>query len=188
MMGVMPPMTFLDKPTLAGELVTLRPVQAADAAGLAAISPETLQLTGTHRLHSVPELEQWYISRAEHDDRLDLAIIERATGQWAGEVVLSDLDPVNQSCSFRILLARPSLFGRGLGTEAARLILGHAFDTVDLHRIELEVYAFNPRARHVYEKLGFVHEGTRRQALRWNGEWVDAHVMAILAPEWHGGD
>jgi RimJ/RimL family protein N-acetyltransferase len=76
----------------------------------------------------------------------------------------------------------PSLFGRSLGTEAAWLILGYAFDTVGVHRIELEVYAFNPRARPVYEKLGFVHEGTRRQAPHWDGEWVDAHVMAMLAP------
>jgi RimJ/RimL family protein N-acetyltransferase len=176
--------SLADKPTLDGDLVVLRPVQTADAAGLAAIHAETFRLTGSHHTASLEELEGWYGSRAAHDDRLDLAIIERATGGWAGEVVLNDLEADNLSCGFRILLAGPEYFGRGLGTEATRLVLAHAFETVGLHRIELEVYAFNPRARHVYEKVGFVHEGTKRQALLWAGEWDDAHLMAILAGEW----
>jgi len=43
------------------------------------------------------------------------------------------------------------------------------------------VYAFNPRAQRAYEKAGFVVEGRRREALRWDGEWVDAIVMSVLA-------
>ncbi len=58
--------------------------------------------------------------------------------------------------------------------------MGHAF-AVGLHRVELDVYAFNTRARHVYEKLGFVLEGTKRQALRFDDGWVDCHVMGLLA-------
>jgi RimJ/RimL family protein N-acetyltransferase len=53
-----------------------------------------------------------------------------------------------------------------------------------LNRVELEVYDFNPRARHVYEKVGFVLEGVRRQALLFEDAWIDAHDMSILASEW----
>jgi RimJ/RimL family protein N-acetyltransferase len=176
--------SFAIKPTLTGELVELRPVRAEDAPGLLAASTETLRLTGTGRDFSLDELERWYATRADHDDRLDLSIIERADGSWVGEVVFMDLDTHNLSCSFRIYLGQVSSYGRGLGTEATRLMLAHAFDTVGLHRISLEVFDFNPRARHVYEKVGFVHEGTQRDALCWDGEWVDAHMMAILAPGW----
>jgi RimJ/RimL family protein N-acetyltransferase len=52
----------------------------------------------------------------------------------------------------------------------------------------LEVYAFNPRARHVYEKVGFEVEGTMREALRFDNDWVDAHLMAVLARDWRGGN
>jgi hypothetical protein len=65
--------------------------------------------------------------------------------------------------------------------------LAHAFEVVGVHRVELQVYAFNPRARHVYDKIGFSYEGTRRQALCWDGQWIDSHVMAILASEWQAG-
>lgn len=172
-------LSFADKPTLVGTLVTLRPAQPEDAAGLAAVDDETLRLTGSHRTHTQAEGEHWYATRGEQQDRVDWAIIENSTGRWVGEAVLNDLDTDNRSCGFRILLQGPAYFGRGLGTEATRLAVGHAF-AVGVHRIELEVYDFNPRARRVYEKLGFRHEGTMREALLWDGEWVDAHLMSLL--------
>jgi RimJ/RimL family protein N-acetyltransferase len=182
-------LSFAEKPVLSGALVTLRPVTAQDAAGLFAMDDESGRLTGTLRKEDDPSwtlenLRQWYASRAEHDDRIDLSIIERATGAWAGEVVLNELNVRNQCCGFRIALQGPQFYGRGLGTEATRLVTDYAFAVVGVHRIELEVYAFNPRARHVYERVGFVYEGTMRDALRWDGEWIDCHLMAMLSSDW----
>jgi RimJ/RimL family protein N-acetyltransferase len=121
----------------------------------------------------------WYRSRSEQDDRLDLAIIDRERERCVGEVVLNELDEENGSCNFRILVG-PDGRNRGFGSEATRLLLDHAFATTPLHRIELGVYAFNPRARHVYEHAGFRLEGTRREAFRFDGAWVDEHIMAVL--------
>ena len=67
-------------------------------------------------------------------------------------MVLNGLDPDNESCNFRILLYGDANRDRGLGTEATRLILRHAFENVGLHRVDLEVYEFNPRARRVYKR------------------------------------
>jgi RimJ/RimL family protein N-acetyltransferase len=188
MIEVMPAVpSFAEKPTISGERVVLRPVEPADAAGLAAIDEQALRLTGTQLKAGMKKLRRWYATRAGHADRLDLSIIDRASGKWAGEVVLNNLDTANRSCGFRILLGSAEFRDRGLGTEASRLALAHAFEVVGVHRVELQVYAFNPRAKHVYDKLGFRYEGTRRQALRWDGQWVDSHVMAILASEWRAG-
>jgi RimJ/RimL family protein N-acetyltransferase len=188
MIEVMPAeLSFAEKPTITGERVVLRPVESADAAGLAAVDDEALRLTGTQRKAGMKKLRRWYATRAVHADRLDLSIIDRASGQWAGEVVLNNLDTANRSCGFRILLRSAEFRDRGLGTEASRLALAHAFEVVGVHRVELQVYAFNPRAKHVYDKLGFRYEGTRRQALRWDGQWIDSHVLAILASEWRAG-
>lgn len=186
--GSMPAeLSFAEKPTITGERVLLRPVDPADVAGLAAIDDEALWLTGTQRKAGRKKLLRWYATRADHADRLDLSIIDRASGRWAGEVVLNNLDTVNRSCGFRIMLGSAEFRDRGLGTEASRLALAHAFEVVGVHRVELQVYAFNARAKHVYDKLGFRYEGTRRQVLRWHGQWIDSHVMAILASEWRAG-
>lgn len=184
---------FADKPTLTGERALLRPFVEDDVAAMAeAIAdPEVGRLTGSVNSSSVApdegfdeeRLRQWYGSRADQDDRLDLAIVDRETDECVGEVVLNEWEPENASCNFRILIG-PRGRDRGLGTEATRLVLAHAFETIGLHRVSLEVYGFNPRARRSYEKVGFVHEGVRRDALRFDGEWVDSHLMSVLAPEW----
>jgi RimJ/RimL family protein N-acetyltransferase len=179
---------FREKPVLAGETVVLRPVIADDAVDMLEVlaDGDVLRLTGSHGTLSPDDVEpmrQWYGSRADHEDRLDLAAVDRATGRYVGEVVLNELDPHNNSCSFRIALGATGQ-NRGLGTEATRLVLGYAFERVGLHRISLEVYSFNARARRVYEKVGFRAEGVLRDALLWEGQRFDAHVMSILAHEW----
>ncbi|MGW0424573.1 GNAT family N-acetyltransferase [Streptomyces sp. NPDC003015] len=183
---------FLSKPPLRGEQVLLRPVTVDDVPALMPmfLDTETSRLTGSHD-DGVPDegrIRTWYDSRQEQDDRLDLAVVKLATGNVVGEAVLNEWDPGNESCSFRICLV-PGTYGSGLGTEATRLIVGYGFEKLGLHRISLEVYAFNPRARRAYEKVGFVAEGVLRDALLWEGERVDATVMSILSPEWfqHGG-
>jgi RimJ/RimL family protein N-acetyltransferase len=188
----MPAARFADKPTLTGERVVLRPFEEADLPALeAAIAdPELGRLTGSVHTsqdaaqgHDPQRLREWYLTRNEQDDRLDLAITDRATGACVGEAVLNEWEPENASCNFRILIG-PGGRDHGLGTEATRLILGHAFESLGLHRVSLEVYAFNPRGRRAYLKAGFVEEGVRRDALRFDGEFVDSVLMSVLAPEW----
>lgn len=186
----MPERDWLTKPTLSGGLVQLRPFQEGDllAMGEALADPEVLRLTGT--VHTPEEASgradrlddvglAWYRSRNTAPDRLDLAIVELATGACVGEAVLNDYDAANASCNFRILIG-PRGRDRGLGTEATRLIVRYGLDVLYLHRIELSVYSFNPRARRAYEKAGFQVEGIARQAFRWGDEWVDTILMSVL--------
>lgn len=62
-------------------------------------------------------------------------------------------------------------------------MLDHAFDGIGLHRVSLDVFAFNPRAERSYEKAGFRHEGRQRDTLFWDGEWVDSILMAALSTD-----
>ncbi|MGI5273968.1 GNAT family N-acetyltransferase [Nonomuraea sp. CA-218870] len=175
---------FSEKPVLTGERVTLRPVGPEHADGLYALvsDPEVRRLTGSHAAFDPEACRRWCATRGDQPDRLDLAI--EAGGEYVGEVVLNEVDPANLSCNLRIALIGARAFGKGYGTEAIALTLGHAFGTTPLHRISLEVFAFNDRARHVYKKLGFVEEGRLRDALRWEGAWHDAVVMSVLRPDW----
>lgn len=188
------PATLSVKPTLTGSHVMLRPFTGADieAMGPVLADPEVLRLTGsvhtTAAAHGHSNVldhatRHWYQTRAAQSDRLDLAIIDRASAQCFGEAVLNDHQAENQSCSFRILIG-PGGRDRGLGSQAIPLLLAHAFTATDLYRIELEVYAFNPRAQHVYQRAGFVAEGRRRAAFVFDGQRIDAIIMAVLRADW----
>ena len=143
------------------------------------LDPEGRILTGSvhdeaqARAPLTPEQEElardWLLSRNVQGDRLDLAVTDKETGECVGEAVLNQWDPGNESCNFRIFLG-PQGRDRGFGTEATRLIVGYGFEQLGLHRIALEVYAFNPRARRTYEKVGFEAEGVLRQSLRYDGQ------------------
>lgn len=173
------------KPTLVGERVLLRPFGPADAAAMHAstLDEESMRLTGTRRTFTPEEIRAWCEKIATAEGRVDLAVVAKDGGEFLGEVVLNEIDEENLDANFRIALAAERYFGRGYGTEAARLMVRYGFEALGLHRIELEVFAFNPRAVRVYEKLGFRHEGRKRRAHFQDGAWHDVLLMGLLRDE-----
>lgn len=176
-------LAFEPDTVLEGQRVRLRPFEDRDldAAWEMLNDAEGRRLTGTHATFTREAADRWYRSRGESIERLDLAIATRDDDRMVGEAVLNDLDVDNRSCGFRISLTGPAVFGCGYGTEATQLMVGHAFD-VGIHRVSLEVFAFNTRAQRVYENAGFTVEGVLRDALYWEGAYHDAVLMAKLAP------
>ncbi|KOV59391.1 GNAT family N-acetyltransferase [Streptomyces sp. MMG1121] len=182
----MPTMDFSVKPVLTGERTVLRPFTADDAEPMGEIinDPEVIRFTfDPTTVITLDRLRSHYGARAAGPDRLDLAVTDPATGELFGEVVLYEVDRQARGCTFRTLIG-PRGRGRGIGTEATRLIVGYGFEQLGLHRIELEVYGHNARARRVYEKVGFVVEGVRREVALRDGAWADEVVMSILDREW----
>ena len=163
----------LDVPVLVGERVRLRPLQDADQAARVAIGrhAEFVRLNGgqadsADRPFTEADAERWFAARATS---LRWAI--EFEGQLIGEARLDRVDVTDRRASFAIGIYHPRWWDRGLGTEATRLILAHAFDALELHRVELRVLAFNERAIAVYRKLGFVEEGRERESALIDGEW-----------------
>jgi RimJ/RimL family protein N-acetyltransferase len=85
------------------------------------------------------------------------------------------------------MLGEKEFWNKGYGTEAMQLVLQHGFQTLNLNRIMLEVYTTNPRAIRCYEKVGFVHEGCKRQGMYKNGVYIDVLLMSVLRQEWAPG-
>ncbi|MCX5402238.1 GNAT family N-acetyltransferase [Streptomyces sp. NBC_00102] len=180
------PSGFAVKPVLVGERALLRPFSVEDTPRMIEIleDPEVVRFTFDPGTELTPELlRAWYGSRNAQDDRLDLAVTDRATGELVGEVVLNEWSPAERACSFRTLIAAAGR-GRGLGTEATRLIVGHAFESLGLRRVSLEAYSTNHRALRVYRKVGFQVVGVRPRAQLREGVWNDETLMAVTADEW----
>lgn len=104
--------------------------------------------------------------------------------QLIGSCGLFDVNWRSRKAEIGIMIGRKDLWSKGYGSEAMRLIMKHGFETLNLHRLYLKVYATNPRAIRAYEKVGFVLEGRLREATFDNGVYSDDLIMSVLRPEW----
>lgn len=77
--------------------------------------------------------------------------------------------------------------GKGYGKEAIRLMLDFAFNEMNLYRIGLTVFEYNTNAIGLYEKLGFVKEGTARHFMQRDGRRWDMYYYSLLRDEWAAG-
>ncbi len=137
---------------------------------------------------SMAQEERWFQSLLERRDEVVLAVEARVEHTWVhiGSVGLHRIDWKNRRATVGIVLGEKKFWDRGYGTEALRTLLKFAFHELGLHRVELEVYAFNARAIRCYEKVGFKQEGVRREALFRDGRFHDILVMGLLAEEFQG--
>lgn len=105
-------------------------------------------------------------------------------GTFIGEAVINELDRENNSANFRIVIFDEDYLGQGLGSCAVEKTRDFAFEQVGLHRLELEVFSFNPRAKRAYEKAGFRLEGIKRDSQKTANGYADTLIMSILEEEW----
>jgi len=130
------------------------------------------------------EIERFFTARALGPESLSLAVHVRETNRLIGTCALSQLDSDNGSALYHITIGEKDTWGRGYGTEATRLMLDHAFGTLNLHRIGLSVFSFNERAIRSYRSCGFVVEGRAREAIWRDGRWWDEVSMSVLHSDW----
>jgi RimJ/RimL family protein N-acetyltransferase len=132
---------------------------------------------------SLQQRETEYDAQQADPDPATVALVIEAEGDVVGDINLFDIDQRNRLASVGISIWRPEHRDHGYGSDALHALLGWAFRQLNLHRVELSVAAQNERAIHVYEKLGFVVEGRRREVAFVDGCYSDDIVMSILRRE-----
>lgn len=173
------------QPTLQGALVRLEPMGPQHFDGLWPMFADDVVGEGAGRLHDFTreQIRAGMARARERHDRADWVIVRTQDDTVLGEAVLMDLDEDNASMAYRISLLGPEVFGKGYGTETTRLVRDFALGPLGLHRLTLEVNAFNVAAIAVYTKVGFVLEGVRREAVLRDGTWHDVHEMAMIVSD-----
>jgi RimJ/RimL family protein N-acetyltransferase len=134
--------------------------------------------------YTLEDEEGWFNHQRQEQDARLFAILTRGEGRLLGNCGLHQIDWTNRHATLGIFIGDKNYWGKGYGTDTTQALLRYAFEEANLHRIELEVFAFNTRATRMYDKVGFRVEGTRKQALFREGAWHDEHIMAILRDEW----
>lgn len=80
----------------------------------------------------------------------------------------------------------PQFRGLGYAKKAYSLFIPMIFENYKLNKISLEVLSSNTVAINLYNKLGFVKEGVKRQEVWKKGGFVDSIIMSILREDYHG--
>ena len=168
---------------LEGELVVLRPRVEDDLPLFA-------------RWHGDPDVRHWLHMSEMPDQSLEVErqrwsvvrndptrvsfVIETLDGVPIGNIGLIGIDVAHRRAELGIAIGEKDHWGRGYGTDAMRVILRFAFDTLNLRRLELITDIDNERGIRAYEKCGFVREGVLRAKRLRYGEPLDMLMMSVL--------
>ena len=182
-------MTDLQKlPTLTDGVVVLRTPKPGDVAARLKLgnTPEIHHMFGadpaTVRPLTADAAQAWVNAQMAEP----YGWVIEVDGQLIGAGRLHSVDRLDHRASVALGILDPNRLGQGHGTRALHLLVGYAFDTLRLHRVDLRVLDYNTRAIAAYEKVGFVIEGRQREAARVGDRWHDDLLMGLLASDYHG--
>jgi RimJ/RimL family protein N-acetyltransferase len=177
---------------LTGEHIKLTAIREADIATIIAWDddPEFMRMQRSDPAYPRPEVAQraWWAERLKKPNEYSFAIRRLEDDGLIGTFHISEIEWPHLTAWFSIGIGEPDARGQGYGGEALALGLNFAFNDVNLHRITLSVFAYNEPAIRLYERLGFIREGTLREFLRRDGQRFDMHIYSLLAREWQSRD
>jgi [ribosomal protein S5]-alanine N-acetyltransferase len=174
-----------------GSLVYLRPLERAD------LNERYLSWLNdpevTHYLETgvfpttMLDLEKFYQSVTGTPNQVLLAIVDKATNTHVGNIKLGPINWVHRRSPLGILVGDKKSWGKGIGSEAMRLMVEYGFRRLNLHRIYLAVFVENEAGVRLYEKVGFKVEGRFRDDMFQDGQYKDRLWMGLLRTEYNGG-
>jgi RimJ/RimL family protein N-acetyltransferase len=132
---------------------------------------------------SVVKIEKWLEEETNDQSNYLFGIRTQQERQLVGYVELERVDLSNGNAWLAIAIG-PQHWKKGYGMEAMEKVLTYAFNELCLHRIQLTVFSYNMGAISLYEKIGFVKEGTYREYIHRDGKRYDMHLYGLLKEEW----
>lgn len=127
------------------------------------------------RQHKDPTIKMYGIAASDEEKPPE-------EGKLVGVAGFTSIDHFNKRAEFS-LYVNPKRHGMTLGQNALRVLLGHGFGNLGFNVIYGETFDGNPAAK-LFEKIGLVKEGTRRQFYWKDGNYVDAHLYSLTRNEW----
>ena len=174
---------------IAGERVLLRPFRADDLSAMRRWFDDP-ELMRHWAMPTAPVLPDQFATDlggrfARFAEAGYFAVVPLAdpAGPLVGRVEYERLDPVARSAEVMLLIGERAAWGRGYGTDALVALLRWLFHARNLHRAGLTVLAQNARALRLYQRVGFVAEGTLRDDAYFDGAYHDQVAMGLLRPE-----
>jgi RimJ/RimL family protein N-acetyltransferase len=178
-------------PTLSGKHVTLRPLVRADRAALLAAFAQGFELTMATMAPGPDTIDGW-LDQIEADTghgRAQVFTVLDARGQVVGTTRYMRMNEKHRRVEIGGTLYAPSVRRTGLNTQVKRLLLGHAFDGLEVACVQIRTDVFNLASRRAIERIGARLDGILRgHMVVGDGEGGtrprDTAVYSILVSEW----
>jgi ribosomal-protein-serine acetyltransferase len=122
-------------------------------------------------------------AQSQFESRVAFDYLVRSGPVLVGAIGLHGIDWYGRSAQIGYWLS-PDAVGRGIATRAASALTAHAFDALELNRIEIRCVVENLRSRAVAERLGYPFEGTLAEAYWLHGSFRDIALYATTAAHW----
>ncbi|RYZ91916.1 MAG: N-acetyltransferase [Proteobacteria bacterium] len=171
---------------IVGSRTVLRAIEAVDAIQYHAWinDAETNHLRGLHHPMSMTAAEQWIEAQKSPTAAHISLAIQVPGGESIGFVGLRNICNRSRRAEIWIYIGNKKFWRKGNGSDAMAALITYAFHDMNLHRIWLDMDPGYPGTVKMYEKLGFVHEGTLRKDHYRHGEYRDAAIYGLLKEEW----
>ena len=166
---------------LKGKKISLRPVMLADAAKLFVWinNPEVTRNLNAYLPMYEKDEEEW-VANMHKRKETDLVFGITLNGVLIGVTGLHQINQRDRTALFGIFIGEKEEWGKGYGTEVLRLIIEYAFDTLNLRKLWLHVFASNKRGRQCYTRCGFRKEGILKAHVYKTGQYEDVITMALF--------
>lgn len=147
--------------------------------------PEVISSLGFYLPVTEMAEKKWIESYGQNKNSLEVMfVIETIEDpRPIGFCVINKINYKDRNAEFTIVIGESEKWSKGLGSEASKLIIGFAFNQLNLHRIYTGAYDFNQKSISMLKRLGFEEEGCQRQAVYKNGEYHNVILFGLLKEE-----
>jgi RimJ/RimL family protein N-acetyltransferase len=176
-------------PIMTSQHVVMRELRASDAASLFAmltteevsrfISPPPSTVEGFERFIA------WTLRQRAAGTYACFAVTVRGFDTAIGIFQIRDLARGFGSAEWGFAIGSP-FWGTGIFEEAAKLVIGFAFETLGVRRLEARAAVVNGRGNAALQKVGAVAECLLRKSFHHRGEYLDQTLYALLDVDWRG--
>lgn len=138
--------------------------------------------------HRFPNSEEDMIKYIEDSNsseyKLVMAVIAKQDKIHIGNVSLQNINYINRSAEFAIIIGERDYWGKGYAKECGELMIEHGFSTLNLHRVYCGTFSENIGMQNLAKSLGFIKEGIRYEAEFKNGKYVNIIEFGLLRKNW----
>lgn len=114
----------------------------------------------------------WLHNKVETGQVIQFIICDLQTDKPLGSIYLQNFNETTRQAEEGIFLGEDEAYGRGIGTEAAKLMLEYAFTTLKLHKLTARVLSYNQGSRRMHEKAGYQKESYLKDELFLDGKYA----------------